>query len=663
MSSNWPPSSISLSQKSRILFLTKDLNLIKHQLYQGLNLKMCDLSVAELLDDINTDVMTPAWACFKHRPEDIAVHAYAGLMHEDERVFKDHALIKGNFEVIVSGYRKGTGSSRETAAQCERFSGIRYVVAASFAPIHERNNINLGQICFDHQMLERLQKGESIKLEEVINKYDEVTKLILKCGGLFSLAKKLKEGKIKLPDILGNLSAQTMVEKIISNKLAPFYETMHSPAPGETVAARVDGGYSHEFTTAQVHEFLKNEFGSDYQLNNPSKFAIFEDHLVYADGVAKLKPFSRDIQTMRDLQNEFQAHTKVRNYSAIKGVSPGICHEIARQEFIEPGDFIQATDSHTCMGGALNSLSFGVGATEYAAMSYSGLALIKVPESIRFELKGSIPENCTAKDVMLYILLNFARNEDTLDRCMEFGGEGLKNMSIDERSTLCNMATECAAKTGICEGDQKLIDWLAERREGIDTEVIAAKIVTPDPGAHYAGGVHEIDLSSIKPMVATPGNPDLGIPSDPTNGAFIEEIGHVPIDIAYGGSCTGGKFDDMVFYARAVKQALENGQSIKDGVAFFIQFGSQSVKKFAQEKGFIDLFNQAGVHLIEPGCGACIGCGPGVSENKNQTTISAINRNFQGRSGPGKLYLASPLSVAASAFAGKIVAYDPSGSY
>src|SRR3990172_4413020 len=121
---------------------------------------MKDLQVADLMDDINTDVMTPAWVCFDYRPEDIARNAYAGLMHHGERVFKEGALLKGNFEVIVSGFRKGTGSSRETAAQCERFSGIRLVIAASFAPIHERNNVSLGQLMGDHEMLKRLQAGE-----------------------------------------------------------------------------------------------------------------------------------------------------------------------------------------------------------------------------------------------------------------------------------------------------------------------------------------------------------------------------------------------------------------------------------------------------------------------------------------------------------------------
>ena len=169
MSEQWPPAKIALTPDKRVLFLTKDLELIRRQLYEGLNLNMVDLGVDDLLDDINTDVMTPAWVCFDHEPAIIAENAYAGLVHEGRRVFEPRALLDGGFEVIVSGHRKGTGSSRETAAQCERWSGVRIVIAASFAPIHERNNINLGQLMGDYGMLERLQEGESVSLLSLIH--------------------------------------------------------------------------------------------------------------------------------------------------------------------------------------------------------------------------------------------------------------------------------------------------------------------------------------------------------------------------------------------------------------------------------------------------------------------------------------------------------------
>ncbi len=655
----WPPKRVGLTPGKRVLFLTKDLNLIRKQLYDGLNLRMEDLSVDDLLDDINTDVMTPAWVCFDHDPSVIAENAYAGLLHEGRRVFEPRALLDGGFEAIVSGHRKGTGSSRETAAQCERWSGVRIVIAASFAPIHERNNINLGQLMGDHSMLKRLQHGESISLVEFTSKYDQVTRMIIESGGIFPFAKSLKAGEIGLPELTTGTRSMTMVEKMIAGKLLSQNGAPRYVKPGDAVLAQVDGGYSHEFTTAQVHEFLKLEYGDDYNLPNPSKFAVFEDHLLYATGVPKYGRFTEKIQTLREMQKMFQKRTGVRDYSAKDGISPGICHQVAREEFIDVGDFIQSTDSHTCMGGASNALAYGVGSTEYANLIHNQFAFVNVPESIRFELVGELDPGCTAKDVILHILWLYAANSETLDRSMEFGGPGLTGLSMDERATLCNMATECSAKTGICEPDDLTVEWLLARRDDLNEEEARARFVLPDKGAVYDGGVHTIDLTEIRPMVAHPGDPDKGIPSDPTNGAYIDEIGEIAIDIAYAGSCTAGKDDDFSYYARVTEAALDAGLSIPSDVDCYIQFGSKTVKDLSAQMGWTDLFERAGVELIDPGCGACIGAGPGISDDPTQVTVSAINRNYQGRSGPGRLYLASPLTVMTSAFTGRITAWHP----
>lgn len=650
------PQQIRLTPGKRVLFLTKDLDLIRRQLRGELDLTMSELRVEDLLDDINTDVMTPAWVCFDHRPEDIARNAYAGLIKDGQRVFELDALAKGNFEVIVSGYRKGTGSSRETAPQAEKWCGIRIVIAASFAPIHERNNINLGQLMGDHAQLLRLQRGESIPLAEFTAKYDPVTRLILELGGLFPFSKALLEGKVTVPRPTTAPRPMTMAEKILAAHLVGGPGTVK---PGDVAMCHVDGGYSHEYTTAQVHTFLQQEFGADYRVKNADKLAVFEDHLLYADGVKRMMPFASKIATLRRLQTEFLQHTGVRDYQSRNGISPGICHEVARRDFVDPGDFIQATDSHTCMGGGNAALTWGVGATEYAALVASGATFVQVPQSIRFELRGRLAADCTAKDVILFILANHARQELTLDRVMEFGGTGLHALSLDERATLANMATECTAKSGICEGDEALIEWIAAARPGADKDALRKKLVRPDTGAQYDGGVHVIDLASIRPMVAHPGDPDRGIPSDPTNGAKIADIGNVKIDIAYAGSCTAGKVDDFAMYARVLKDAADSGRRVAPGVQLFIQYGSEATAKAARAAGWDKVFESVGATVINPGCGACIGCGPGVSERADQVTVSAINRNFQGRSGPGKLWLASPLTVAASAIEGRIVSYAP----
>jgi 3-isopropylmalate/(R)-2-methylmalate dehydratase large subunit len=313
------------------------------------------------------------------------------------------------------------------------------------------------------------------------------------------------------------------------------------------------------------------------------------------------------------------------------------------------------------MGGASNALAYGCGATEYAALVHAGYTFVRVPESIRFHLVGRLAPDCTAKDLMLFLLWKFAREQKTLDRVMEFGGPGLAALSMDERATLTNMATECSAFSGITECDEQTIEWIVAHRPDADPKALRTSLragsVKPDPNAVYGGGVHTIDLATIKPMVATPGDPDHGIPSDPTNGATVAELAATPIQIAYGGSCTAGKDDDIEFYAAVCKEAAAAGRRVAPGVDFLLQFGSIDVEERARRKGYVDLFEKVGVRVIHPGCGACIGCGPGVSERPEQVTVSAINRNFKGRSGPGKLFLASPLTVAASAFTGRIVAY------
>ncbi len=646
----------ALSSGKRVLYLTKDPELIRQQLAGTLTLRMEDLAPEDLLDDINTDAMTPAWVCFDYDPAEIANNAYAGLVIDGARLIPANALVEAGFEVIVAGAQKGVGSSRETAAQCEVFSGSKLAIASSFAPIHARNNINIGQLMGDHAMLRRLEAGETIALAEFTRGHDAITALIIESGGLLPFCARLGKGEITVPATGTGKRPMNLTEKILAAKLLPGQGEYVKP--GDAVLVKVDAGYSHEFTTAQVDFFLAAEYGADYLLQNPTKFAVFEDHLIYATGVASMARFADKIGTLRDVQREFAARTGVRNYSAIDGVSPGICHQVAREQFIDPGDFVQATDSHTCMGGASGALSWGVGSTEYAALLKWGFTPIAVPESIRFELAGSLNPGVTAKDVMLHILATFAKREDTLNRVMEFGGSGLFALAPDERATLANMATECSARGAVMEVDDAMLRWIADRRHGVSVETLRAKVVTPDLDAHHDGGVHRIDLASIRPMVATPGDPDHGIASDPKNGALIAELGKVKIEIAYGGSCTAGKRDDIDMYARVMADAERAGQRVGDGVKFYLQFGSQDVEAYARSKGYLELFERTGVQVIKPGCGACIGCGPGVSERGDQTTVSAINRNYKGRSGPGRLYLASPLTVAASAVRGEIVEYQ-----
>jgi 3-isopropylmalate/(R)-2-methylmalate dehydratase large subunit len=268
-------------------------------------------------------------------------------------------------------------------------------------------------------------------------------------------------------------------------------------------------------------------------------------------------------------------------------------------------------------------------------------------------VRGKRRPNVTAKDYILKLLaMEYIRSGKALAKVMEYSGEAIEVLGVDERATMCNMAAEIGGFTGIVAPDKKVVEFLAERRGMNRAE--SQKLIdglTSDPGAEYAH-VIEMDASKIYPMVATPG--------DPGNGKYVRDLNTpVPVEIAYGGTCTAGKNEDMDMYAAVLKDALREGKHVSPSVLFYIQFGSQETREYCLRKGYLDIFTKAGAKVIEPSCGACINAGPGVSTRPDQIVISAQNRNFPGRSGPGQMYLASPYTVAASAVAGYITEYQP----
>jgi 3-isopropylmalate/(R)-2-methylmalate dehydratase large subunit len=271
---------------------------------------------------------------------------------------------------------------------------------------------------------------------------------------------------------------------------------------------------------------------------------------------------------------------------------------------------------------------------------------VKVPEVVRYVLTGERPADVSGKDIMLAIMATeYIRAGKGIGQVLEFAGPGVTALSIDERATLTNMAVEAGAFTGIIEPDEVVVDYIAGTR-GVSAESVRPLLLHADEGASYAA-TFEIRLDTLKPMVATPG--------DPRNGVDVEALGEkVKVDIAYGGSCTGGKMADMDMYAAVLRRAVEQGRRVAPGVDLYLQFGSQRIKAYAEQQGYIEVFEKVGAKLVNPSCGACIKAGPGVSLTEDQVTVSAINRNFPGRSGPGQVYLASPYVVAASAIAGHV---------
>jgi 3-isopropylmalate/(R)-2-methylmalate dehydratase large subunit len=279
---------------------------------------------------------------------------------------------------------------------------------------------------------------------------------------------------------------------------------------------------------------------------------------------------------------------------------------------------------------------------------------VKVPESVKIVIRGRKHANVTAKDFILKILsLDYVRSGKALAKVMEYAGEAIEALSVDERATMTNMAAEIGGFTGIVAPDEKAVDFLVERRK-MDRQKAEAMIegLYSDKDAQYAHAI-ELNAAEITPMVATPG--------DPGNGKYVRDLNTpVPVEIAYGGTCTAGKNEDMDMYAAVLADALKHGKRIAGSVKFYIQFGSQETREYCMGRGYLEVFQKAGAIVIEPSCGACINAGPGVSTRPDQIVISAQNRNFPGRSGPGQMYLASPYTVAASAVAGYIVEYEPS---
>jgi 3-isopropylmalate/(R)-2-methylmalate dehydratase large subunit len=229
----------------------------------------------------------------------------------------------------------------------------------------------------------------------------------------------------------------------------------------------------------------------------------------------------------------------------------------------------------------------------------------------------------------------------------EFSGNALAALSTDERATLTNMVAEIGGFSGIVVPDEETRCFLRERR-GIDFPLQAW--MCSDEGAEIAHTMN-VDCTRLEPMLARPGDPGLGL-------AVSDLAEPVRVDIAYGGSCTGGKREDLQRCHEVLKWAVDRGMRVASSTRFVLQFGSQDVREHCVREGMLDVFERAGVELIEPGCGACVNAGPGVSERPDQVTVSAINRNFPGRSGPGQVWLASPSTVAASAIAGRIVSFE-----
>ena len=665
--------------QGRILFLTENPELVKKQL-TGWDLPWDTKNPAKnpkLRDDISTDEITPAHCCF-YFDRTLGEIPYVGLRCGDTLPVGRGDVKKGGFVCSVSGKRRGKGSSREQSPYAELSAGIQVAIAENIERIYKQNCQNLGLLTSTNfSLIDRIRAGEEIALSEFTAGEDEITRQVIEYGGLFPFNVARTQRKVFLPPIKTPARAMTLAEKIFAAHMLPAAsETAELRSagrtnasiptcfvrPGDTGFTRVDLRFSHEYVTPMASIFYEQNVGKNVPVNDASSIRFFRDHLTFLDEVIseeKKKMGLLDLATQLKLKQEDfakQQGIKLHGELADRKGSEGICHSVMLETYALPGQVNVGSDSHTPHVGAIGCIAFGIGTTDVFNSWITKDVRVKVPESVKIVIRGKRHPNVTAKDFILKILsLDYVRSGKALAKVMEYAGEAVEALSVDERATMTNMAAEIGGFTGIVAPDEKVVEFLIERR-GMKRAEIEKMIegLESDPNAEYAQ-VIELDAAEITPMVATPG--------DPGNGKYIRELkAHVPIEIAYGGTCTAGKNEDMDMYASVLADALKQGKRVSKNVEFWIQFGSQETREYSRRKGYIEIFEKAGAHVIEPSCGACINAGPGVSTRPEQIVISAQNRNFPGRSGPGQLYLASPLTVAASAVAGYIVEYEPSNA-
>ncbi len=656
--------------RGRILFLTEDPELIKKQL-GGWDLPWDTKNPANnprLRDDISTDEITPAHYCF-YFDQTLGEIPYLGLKCGGVFPIGREDVKKGGFVCSVSGKRRGKGSSREQSPYAEMCAAIQVVIAENIERIYKQNCQNLGLLTSTNfSLIDRVRAGEEIALSEFTAGEDEITRQVIEYGGLFPFNVARLQGKVFLPEFkeAGKSArptrAMTLSEKIFARHMLSPDGTVGVAAvkPGDTGFTRVDLRFSHEYVTPMAAIFYEQNVGKDVPVNDASSIRLFRDHLTFLDEVIseeKKKMGLLDLAMLLKLkQEDFARQQGIKLHGELtdrKG-SEGICHSVMLETYALPGQVNVGSDSHTPHVGAIGCIAFGIGTTDVFNSWITKDVRVKIPESAKIVIRGKKHPNVTAKDFILKILsLDYVRSGKALAKVMEYAGEAVEELSVDERATMTNMAAEIGGFTGIVAPDEKVVEFLVERRGMKRAE--AEKMIEglqSDPDAEYAQ-VIELDAAEITPMVAMPG--------DPGNGKYIRDLNTpVLIEIAYGGTCTAGKNEDMDMYAAVLADALKQGRRVSENVQFWIQFGSQETREYSKRKGYIEIFEKAGARVIEPSCGACINAGPGVSTRPDQIVISAQNRNFPGRSGPGQMYLASPLTVAASAVAGYIVEYEPS---
>lgn len=634
-----------LSLPGRVLFLSESPEMVRRQLAgEDLSLGQC----APLRREISTDEITPvpSLVVFDER---LASQAHIGFRAGSENPIGLGQLKAANVSVLVAGDRYGKGSSREHSPLAEKAAGIRLVIAGSFERIYRQNADNVGLFTStDLGLVDRIRSGEDITIEQLLCGRDPIASAILRAGGLLAYgSEKLRSvNPIVVPQ---SGRPQTLFEKIIHRHAISTDDAGPVTTAGQSGFVRTDCRFIHDIYTGMCRHLLGQKFGPKPNLLEPKSILAFEDHYSYTHLSRAHRSLMPHVRELSDAHRAFVSEHGLRHHGYLSDGpgSEGISHSLMAELYASPGQLIVGTDSHTPHSGALGCVAFGVGTTDIANAFMTGAVRMVMPEGVLVELVGQLPSGVTAKDIALHLLaLPAIRSGAGVGRVFEFAGPVVSSLSIDERATLTNMTAELGGFTGLVAPDDVTIQFIRERR---GEECHLEDWMRSDADAAYAARFR-IDVSTLSPMVARPG--------DPGNGVALAALTEpVSVDIAYGGSCTAGKREDFDAYHEVLTWAAAEGLAVAPGVRLFLQFGTLDVREYCRKMGYFEAFGAVGAELLKPACGACANCGPGASETRDQVTISAINRNFPGRSGPGQVWLASPYTVAASAIAGRIISF------
>jgi 3-isopropylmalate/(R)-2-methylmalate dehydratase large subunit len=611
-----------------------------------------------LRDDVSTDEITPV-AIMSHFDGKLAQFAYTGFRSGDSFPIARGDVVRGGFDVTVAGKRYGKGSSREHSPAAEKFAGIRLVVAESFERIYRQNADNIGLLTStDMGLVARIERGEEIELAELLAGRDELAQGILRSGGLLAFGQQHLMHAQPAPARSGG-GPRTLFEKIIERHLLRTPVTPAQPRPGDGTFLRADWRFIHEYYTGMAAHMLDAAFPQGCDIRDKDSVVVFEDHSSYVDeSPAHIRlGLVPNMRAMQQAQRDFVARHGLRCHRTLTddearaddgGNVAGISHAMMAERYALPGQLVAGTDSHTPHSGALGCVAFGVGTTDMADAFVTGAVRLTMPGNLLVRLEGPMPAGLSAKDVVLHLLaLPEIRAGAGVGQAFEFAGSAVDAMSIDERATLTNMTAELGGVTGIVAPDAQTVRFLKERR-GVDFTI--EPWMRSDEGASYTRTI-TVDCTALSPMVAQPG--------DPGNGVALDQLAReVRIDIAYGGSCTAGKREDFDRYHDVLAWGLAHGMRVPPHVQLYLQYGTTAVRDYCVERGYSGTFEAVGARILQPSCGACANCGPGSSTDAGQVTVSAINRNFPGRSGPGQVWLASPATVMASALAGRLVSFD-----